>query len=177
MADDIAALLEAHGIGGKVALAGTAVGAGIAIHFAVRHAARAGAMVVSSPALGVSGDRRQRRSTARPRRKAAACAAWSRAVWPNSYPPEVRHNAGGISQVPCPVAVQRPARLCRGQPMLAEEDLNAELPRIACPTLVISCTHDNLRPPSAVEAVSSGFPAPSIRRSTQGISPQCKLRG
>ena len=42
MADDIAALLDAHGIGGKVALAGTAVGAGIAIHFAVRHAARAG---------------------------------------------------------------------------------------------------------------------------------------
>ena len=41
MADDIAALLDAHGIAGKVALAGTAVGAGIAIHFAVRHAARA----------------------------------------------------------------------------------------------------------------------------------------
>src|ERR1700761_7606471 len=59
MADDLAALLDAIGITGKVALAGTAVGGAIAIHFAVRHAARAGALVVTSPATGVPADRRQ----------------------------------------------------------------------------------------------------------------------
>ena len=45
MADDLAALLDALGIEGKVALAGTAVGGAIAIHFAVRHAARAGPLL------------------------------------------------------------------------------------------------------------------------------------
>ena len=39
MADDLAALLDALGITGKVALGGTATGAAIAIHFAVRYAA------------------------------------------------------------------------------------------------------------------------------------------
>ena len=59
MADDLAALLDAIGTTGKVALAGTAVGAAIAIHFAVRHAARTAALVVTSPATGVPADRRQ----------------------------------------------------------------------------------------------------------------------
>ncbi|MEA2737909.1 MAG: 3-oxoadipate enol-lactonase [Acetobacteraceae bacterium] len=36
MADDLAALLDALGIAGRVALAGIAVGAAIAVHFAVR---------------------------------------------------------------------------------------------------------------------------------------------
>ena len=40
MANDLVALLDALQIKGKVALAGTAVGGAIAIHFAVRHAAR-----------------------------------------------------------------------------------------------------------------------------------------
>ena len=52
MADDLAALLDATGIAGKVALAGTAVGGAIAIHFAVRHAARAGVLVVTRPGIG-----------------------------------------------------------------------------------------------------------------------------
>src|ERR1700722_12717872 len=58
MADDIATLLDALAITGKVALAGTAVGAAIAIHFAARHATRAGALVVTSPATGVPAERR-----------------------------------------------------------------------------------------------------------------------
>src|SRR3954447_1102 len=58
MADDLAALLDALGITGKVALGGTATGAAIAIHFAVRYAARASALVVTSPATGVAADRR-----------------------------------------------------------------------------------------------------------------------
>ena len=42
--------------------------------------------------------------------------------------------------------------------MLAEGDLNAELSRIGCPTLVIGCTHDKLRPPAAVEALAGEIP-------------------
>lgn len=168
MADDIAALLEAHGIGGKVALAGTAVGAGIAIHFAVRHAARAGAMVVSSPALGVSGDRRQ----ATLDRAAAAESGGMRGLvessLANSYPPEVRHNAEEFRRFRARWLCNDPHGFAAVSRMLAEEDLNAELPRVACPTLVISCTHDNLRPPSAVEAVSKRIPGAEYSQINSG---------
>src|ERR1700726_1632105 len=58
MADDIAALLDHVGIKGKVALAGTAVGGAIALHFAARYPKRTSGVVVGSPATGIEPDRR-----------------------------------------------------------------------------------------------------------------------
>jgi 3-oxoadipate enol-lactonase len=58
MADDIAALLDALGIAGRVALAGVAVGGAIALHFAARYSERTSAVAVGSPATGVAPDRR-----------------------------------------------------------------------------------------------------------------------
>ena len=58
MADDVAGLLDALKIGGKVAIAGIAVGGAIAIHFAARHAARTAALVAMSPAVGIAPERR-----------------------------------------------------------------------------------------------------------------------
>src|SRR4030081_1955500 len=58
MADDIAALLDARGIAGKVALAGVALGGAIALHFAARYPERTSAVAVSSPATGVAPERR-----------------------------------------------------------------------------------------------------------------------
>src|SRR4051812_23111391 len=58
MADDLKALLDAVGITGKVALAGIAVGAAIAMHFAVRYPERAAALVLHGPATGATPDRR-----------------------------------------------------------------------------------------------------------------------
>ena len=42
--------------------------------------------------------------------------------------------------------------------MLADSKVTEELPRIACPTLVIGCTHDRLRPPSAIEPMARQIP-------------------
>ncbi len=158
MADDIAALLDAYGVGGKVALAGTAVGAGIAIHFAVRYAARVGALVVSSPALGVGEDRRQ----ATLDRAAAAEAKGMRGIvdssLANSYPPEVRHSAEEFRKFRARWLANDPHSFAAINRMLAEGDISAELPRIACPTLVIGCTHDKLRPPAAVEVLARQIP-------------------
>ena len=55
------ALLDALGITGKVALAGIAVGAAIAVHFAVRYPERAAALVLHGPAVGVSAEAAGRR--------------------------------------------------------------------------------------------------------------------
>ena len=49
MADDIAALLDQFGIGGKVALAGIAVGGAVALHFAARYKERTTAVAGRQP--------------------------------------------------------------------------------------------------------------------------------
>jgi 3-oxoadipate enol-lactonase len=168
MADDIAALLDAHGIGGKVALAGTAVGAGIAIHFAVRHAARAGALVVSSPALGVGGDRRQATLDRAAAAEAKGMLGIVEGSLANSYPPEVRHNVEEFRKFRARWLCNDPHSFAAINRMLAEGDLNGELPRIACPTLVIGCTHDKLRPPAAVEPLAKQIPGAEYMQINSG---------
>jgi 3-oxoadipate enol-lactonase len=158
MADDLAALLDATGITGKVALAGTAVGGAIAIHFAVRHAARAAALVVTSPATGVAADRRQ----ATLDRAAAAEANGMRALaeqsFAGSYPPEVRHNAEEFRKFRARWLANDPESFAAINRMLADSTVTGELPKIACPALVISCTHDRLRPPAAIEPMARLIP-------------------
>ena len=116
MADDLAALLDATGIEGKVALAGTAVGGAIAIHFAVRHAARTGALVVTSPATGVAADRRQatldRAAAAERDGMRALVDAGHRQLLPAGGSPQRR----GVSQIPRALAGQRSAEFRRDQP-------------------------------------------------------------
>ena len=111
MADDVAALLDALGVKGKVTLAGTAVGGAIAIHFAVRHAARIGALVVTSPATGVAADRRQatldRATSAETQGMRALVEQKSRELLSARGPPQRR----GVPQIPCALAGQRPAEL------------------------------------------------------------------
>src|SRR6202020_2336427 len=58
MAADIAALLDALKITGKVALAGVAVGGAIALQFAAQYPERASAVIVGSPATGIAPARR-----------------------------------------------------------------------------------------------------------------------
>lgn len=158
MADDLAALLDAIGVKGKVALAGTAVGAAIAIHFAVRHAARTAALVVTSPATGVAADRRQAtldRATAAETKGMHGIAGTSIA---NSYPPEVRHNAEEFRKFHARWLANDPHSFAAINRMLADSTVTNELPHIACPTLVIGCTHDKLRPPSSVEPMARQIP-------------------
>ena len=154
MADDIAALLDAIGNTGQIAIAGTAVGAGIAIHFAVRHAARVAALVVTSPATGVPADRRQAtldRAAAVESRGMRGIAEQSIA---NSYPPEVRHNAEEFRKFRARWLANDPHSFAAINRMLADSTVTEEIARIACPTLMIGCTHDKLRPPSDIEPMA-----------------------
>ncbi len=146
------------GITKKIAIAGTAVGAAIAIHFAVRHAARVGAMVVTSPATGVPANRRQAtldRATAAETKGMRGIAEQSVA---NSYPPEVRHNADDFRKFRARWLANDPQSFAAINRMLADSTVTDELPRIACPTLVIGCTHDKLRPPSDIEPMARQIP-------------------
>jgi len=158
MADDLAALLDATRLEGKVAVAGTAVGGAIAIHFAVRHAARTAALVVTSPATGVAADRRQATLDRANAAETAGMRGIAEASLASSYPPEVRHNAEDFRKFRARWLANDPQSFAAINRMLADSTVTEELPRIACPTLVIGCRHDKLRPPPAVKALADQIP-------------------
>jgi 3-oxoadipate enol-lactonase len=153
MADDLRGLLDALNIG-KVAVAGIAVGAGIAVHFAARHPDRVAALVLHALAAGVAAERKQQTME----RAAAVEAGGMRGVvetsLANSYPAVVRHNQAVFRQFRARWLGNDPHSFAAISRMLAAEDITPELAKIACPTLVTAGTHDQLRPPSAIEPLS-----------------------
>jgi 3-oxoadipate enol-lactonase len=158
MAGDLAALLDALGITGKVCVAGIAVGAAIAVHFAVRHPDRAAALVLHGPAAGVGDDRRQ----ATLDRAAAVEAGGMRSVVETSlaasYPPVVRHDLETFAAFRARWLGNDPESFAAINRMLATENIEHELEKIACPTLVTAGRHDGLRPPSIIEPMSRRIP-------------------
>jgi len=157
MADDLKGLLDALKIG-KVALAGIAVGAAIAVHFAVRNPDRAAALVLHGPATGVSKDRRRQTLE----RAAAVEAGGMRGVvetsLANSYPPIVRHNQDVFREFRARWLANDPQSFAAINRMLAAEDITEELAKIACPTLVTAGRHDILRAPAVIEPMARRIP-------------------
>jgi 3-oxoadipate enol-lactonase len=158
MADDLKALLDSLGIDGKVALAGIAVGAAIAVHFAVKYPDRAGALVLHGPAVGVGADRRQ----ATLDRAASVQAGGMRSVvdssLANSYPPVVRHDLETFATFRARWLGNDPESFAAINRMLAAESIEHELPGIACPTLLTAGRHDGLRPSSIIEPMARSIP-------------------
>jgi 3-oxoadipate enol-lactonase len=158
MADDLAALLDALGITGRVALAGIAVGAAIAVHFAVRYPDRAAALVLHGPAVGVGADRRQ----ATLDRAVAVQAGGMRSVVETSlaasYPPVVRHDPEVFAAFRARWLGNDPESFAAINRMLADENIESELVRIGCPALFTAGRHDSLRPPSIIEPMARQVP-------------------
>ena len=158
MTDDLAGLLQALGISGKVALAGIAVGAAIAVHFAVRYPDQAGALVLHGPAVGVGEDRRQ----ATLDRAASVQAGGMRAVvetsLANSYPPIVRHDPDVFAAFRARWLGNDPESFAAINRMLAAKNIEHELPAIACPALLTAGRHDGLRPSSIIEPMAGVIP-------------------
>lgn len=158
MADDIAGLLDALGIGGKVALAGIAVGGAIALHFAARHPARASAVVVGSPATGIAPDRR---AAALERVATVETAGMAIAVedsMRNAYAPELRGDTRRFERLRARWLGNDPASYATIYRMLAGADMQDELTRLSCPVLVIGGSLDRVRPPPLAEAVAKAIP-------------------
>jgi len=158
MADDLAALLDVAGVKGKVSVAGIAVGAAIAMHFAVRHPDRAAALVLHGPATGTAADRRQ----ATLDRAAAVEAGGMRSVVETSlaasYPPVVRHDEQVFLEFRARWLANDPESFAAINRMLAAIDISNELSRVACPTLVTAGRHDGLRPSALIEPMAKQIP-------------------
>jgi 3-oxoadipate enol-lactonase len=158
MADDIAAMLDALGIKGKVALAGVAVGGAVALHFAARHPQRASAVVAGSPATGMAPDRRAAalERVAKMEREGLSGAVEDSMT--TGYAVEVRGDAARYAKFRARWLGNDPASYATIYRMLANTEMQDELRTLACPVLVIGATFDRVRPPPMAEAVAKTIP-------------------
>jgi 3-oxoadipate enol-lactonase len=158
MAGDLVGLLDSIGITGKVALAGTAVGAAIAVHFSVRHPDRAAALVLHGPAVGVGEDRKQATLNRASSVEAGGMRSVVETSLANSYPLVVRHNAETFAAFRARWLGNDPESFAAINRMLAAENIEHELAKITCPTLLTAGRHDGLRPPSIIEPMARQIP-------------------
>lgn len=155
---DIVGLLDALAITEPCHVVGPALGAGIALAFAAKHPTRVRRMVVSSPATGVPAERRgqslQRAETVeRQGMRAAVEQSLAR-----SYPERFRGNQQRFEQYRRRWLANDPEGFAAINRMLTEVDLSQQYGRITCPTLVIGCTYDTIRPPQEVEPIARQIP-------------------
>jgi 3-oxoadipate enol-lactonase len=158
MADDIAALLDHFGIGGKVALAGIAVGGAVALHFAARYKERTTAVAVGSPATGIAAERRAPALERLARIEAAGMALAVEDSMLNGYAPELRGDIARFERFRTRWLGNDPASYATIWRMLAAADMQDELARLACPVLVIGGSLDRVRPPALAESVAKAIP-------------------
>ena len=151
MADDVAGLLDALGIAGKVAIAGVAVGGAIAIHFSARHAARTAALIPMGPAVGVPPERRAATAAIADAMERNGLRPGMAAALASSYPEIMRGDHARFERVRLQRMGNDPASQAAIYRMLNAMDLSADFARLDCPTLLLAGRHDGLRPPSTVE--------------------------
>ena len=158
MADDIAALLDALGIAGQVALAGIAVGGAIALHFAARYPERTSAVAVGSPATAVAPDRRAAALERVARIEAAGMAFAVEDAMLNGYAPELRGDVKRFERYRARWLGNDPLSYATIWRMLAGLDMQGELAGLRCPVLVIGGEFDRVRPPPLAESVAKAIP-------------------
>jgi 3-oxoadipate enol-lactonase len=158
MAGDVAALLDALGIADKVALAGIAVGGAIALHFAAHFPERTSAVVVGSPATGITPDRRAAALERLARIEAGGMASAVDDAMLNGYAPELRDNTERFERFRARWLGNDPASYATIWRMLANADMQDELGRLRCPVLVIGGSLDRVRPPPFAQAVAKAIP-------------------
>jgi len=158
MADDIAGLLDALGIAGKVALAGVALGGAIALHFAARYPERTSAIAVSSPATGIAAERRPAALERLLKIEAAGMGFAVADSMQSGYAPELRGDIARFERYRARWLGNDPASYATVWRMLAGLDMQDELTRLRCPVLVIGGSFDRVRPPAMSEATAKAIP-------------------
>ena len=151
---DLTGLLDALAITEPCHVVGPALGAGIALAFAAAHPTRVRRLVVSSPATGVPPERR---AQSLQRAEAVEHGGMRVAVEQSlsrSYPERFRSDRWRFEQYRRRWLANDPEGFAAINRMLTEMDLSQQYSRISCPTLVIGCTYDTIRPPPEVKLIA-----------------------
>jgi 3-oxoadipate enol-lactonase len=158
MVDDLVALVDALGIADKVAVAGVAVGGGIALHAAVRFPGRISAVIAGSPAIGIERERRPGVLARLDKLEQDGMRAAAQASHDSGYPAALRADTRRFEQFRARWLGNDPASYATIYRMLASSDLTPGLAAITCPVLIIGGRFDGTRPPAAVEPVARLIP-------------------
>ena len=135
MADDIAGLLDALGIKGKVALSGVAVGGATSLHFAARYPERVSAVVVGSPATGLPPDRRAAGLERAAKMERDGMPGAVEDSMASSYAVEVRGDAKRYEKFRARWLGNDPGSFAAIYRMLASTEMEHELRALTCPVL------------------------------------------
>jgi len=158
MANDIAALLDTLGITGKVAIAAVALGGAIALHFAALYPERSSAVVVGSPATGITHERRVPALERVAKIEATGMAFAVEDSMLNGYAPELRGDVKRFERFRARWLGNDPASYAAIWRMLANADMQAELSRLSCPVLVIGGSLDRVRAAQVSEGIAKSIP-------------------
>jgi 3-oxoadipate enol-lactonase len=158
MASDIAALLDALGIAGQVALAGIAVGGAIALQFAMQYPERASAVIVGSPATGIAAERRPAALERLAKIEAGGMAIAVEDAMLGGYAPELRGDGKRFEQFRARWLGNDPSSYGTIWRMLANADMEQSLGKIRCPALVIGGSLDRVRPPATAQETAKAIP-------------------
>jgi 3-oxoadipate enol-lactonase len=158
MAADIAALLDALGIAGKVALAGVAVGGAIALQFASQYPERASAVIVGSPATGIAAARRPAALERVAKIEADGMSFAVEDAMLGGYPPELRGDGKRFEQFRARWLGNDPSSYATIWRMLANADMEEALGKVSCPALVIGGSLDRVRAPAIAQELAQTIP-------------------
>lgn len=158
MVADIAALLDALAIKDRVYLVGSALGAGIAAAFAARHPGRVAKLVVQSLVTRSNPATRPHMVARAAEVEKSGMRAQAKASLDRSFPETLRGNQARFETYRARWIGNDPQSFAAINRMLLEMEIDAELRDISCPTLVIGCKHDVMRPPPMVQALSKHIP-------------------
>ena len=156
---DIVGLLDTLAITDPCHVVGPALGAGIALAFAARHPGRVRRLAVSSPATGVPSERRAQSLQRAESVERGGMRTSVEQSLARSYPERFRGDRRRFEQYRRRWLANDPEGFAAINRMLTEMDLSRQYERITCPTLVIGCTYDTIRPPQEVEPIARQIPS------------------
>lgn len=168
MADDVAALLDHCGRAGPVTIAGGAVGGGIALRFASRHANRVNGVIALGPATGVSREKRDATLQIADAAEQNGMAAIVEDSLARSYPENLRTDRARYERFRARWLGNDPGSYAAIYRMLVAYDLTEEIAHLHVPALFIAGTFDQLRPPATVEPLADSAPNGDFRELPTG---------
>jgi 3-oxoadipate enol-lactonase len=155
---DLRGLLDAVSERAPVILAGCAVGAAVAIRFAVQFPERVAGLFLLAPATGLTAGQRPAILDLAARIEAEGMRARIEERFDLSYPHEFFLGRTDRQQVRSRLLNHDPAAYARAYRMLCDLDLSGDLPRINVPTRVIAGARDKTRPAAVVERIAAIIP-------------------
>lgn len=154
-ARDLRQLLDALGLAGPFCLAGVAAGAAIAVVHTLNDPAAVHGLALCSPALTVAEDRVRYLVDRSERAMREGMAAIVDASLARSFPSVVRRDPAAYAAYRARFLASDPVGYAHANMALADVRLDGQLRGLDLPCLVLAGTHDLLRPPEAVRALSA----------------------